>query len=122
VASLKTIYSLPALRELPVAANRRYPELLFAMDNPSAGGDKLNRVPKTVHQNDRSYQGFNFFDDKDQRLFEALARGEFNISGLQNKTLRPHLASKSSGQVSRLFKRLRLSGPIRKSAARARTT
>ena len=122
MASLKTTYSLPALRELLVAVNRCYRELLSAMDNPSASADKLNRVPKTVHQNDRSYQGFNFFDDKDQRLFEALARGEVNISGLQNKTLRPHLASKSSGQVSRLFKRLRLHGLIRKSAARARIT
>src|ERR1017187_6433144 len=47
-------------------------------------------------------------------LFEALARGEFNISGLHNKTLRPHLPDKSSGQVSRLLKRLRLHGFLKK--------
>lgn len=110
----KTIYSLPALRELLAAANRRYLEFLSTIDDPSAGIDKLNRVSKTVHNNDRSYPGFNFFDDDDQMLFEALARGEFNISGLHNKTLRPHLADKSSGQVSRLLKRLRLHGLIKK--------
>jgi len=111
---LKTVYSLPALRELLVAANRRYLEFLSTIDDPGAGIDKLNRVSRTVQQNERSYPGFNFFDDDDQMLFEALARGEFNISGLQNKTLRPHLPDKSSGQVSRLLKRLRLHGLIKK--------
>jgi hypothetical protein len=36
----------------------------------------------------RSYRGFNLFDAEDERLFEALARGEFNISGFQNNELR----------------------------------
>jgi hypothetical protein len=110
----KTIYSLPALRELLLAANRRYLEFLSTIDDPGVGIDRLNRICKTVHQNDRSYRGFNFFDEDDRRLFEALARGEFNISGLQNKTLRPHLRDQSSGQVSRLLKRLRLHGLARK--------
>lgn len=96
------------------AANRRYLEFLSTIDDPGAGIDKLNRLSKTVHNNDRSYPGFNFFDDDDQMLFDALARGEFNIGGLHNKTLRPHLADKSSGQVSRLLKRLRLHRLIKK--------
>jgi hypothetical protein len=41
-------------------------------------------------------------------------RGEFNISGLQNKTLRLHLPDLSSSQVSRLIKRLRTHGLIKK--------
>ena len=45
---------------------------------------------------------------------EALARGEFNLRGLQNKTLRAHLEEKTSGQISRLLKRPRLHGLIRK--------
>jgi hypothetical protein len=69
-AMVKTIYSLPALRELLEAANRRYLEFL-----------------------------------------SAILRGEFNINGLQNKTLRCHL---NSGQTSRLLKRLR-NGPGAKS-------
>ena len=42
------------------------------------------------------------------------ARGEFNISGLQNKTLRRYLPGKTSAQVSRLLKRMRLHGILKK--------
>ena len=47
-------------------------------------------------------------------MFRSIARGEFNISGLQNKTLRSFLKDKNSGQVSRLLKRLRVHGLIKK--------
>ena len=60
------------------------------------------------------YPGFNLFDPDDDTLFRAIVRGEFNISGLQNKTLRRHLPDKNSGQVSRLLKRLRIHGLIKK--------
>ncbi len=56
----------------------------------------------------RSYPGFNLFDADDDALFQAIIRGEFNISGLQNKSLRRFLPHLNSGQVSRLLKRLRL--------------
>ena len=84
----KTIYSLGALREVLGAANRRYLEFLSAIDDPSNGIDKLNKITRTVHEEARSYRGFNFFDQDDEALFLALARGEFTISGVQNKALR----------------------------------
>ena len=65
-------------------------------------------------QEDRSYPGFNLFDDEDETLFRSIARGEFNISGLQNKTLRRFLENKNSGQVSRLLKQLLVHGLIKK--------
>ncbi len=40
--------------------------------------------------------------------------GEFNISGFQNKNLRQRLPEKTSGQASRLLKRLRVHGRIKK--------
>src|ERR1700694_3549884 len=49
-----------------------------------------------------------------ETLLRAIARGEFNISGLNNKTLRRHLQDKNSGQVSRLLKRLRVHGMVKK--------
>ena len=110
----KTIYSLPALQELLVAANRRYLEFLSTIEDPRSGLDKLDKLSLRVREGDNSYPGFNFFDPEDQMLFEALTRGEYNISGLQNKTLRPHLRDKTSGQVSRLLKRLRMHGLIKK--------
>jgi hypothetical protein len=110
----KTIYSLPALRELLEAANRRYLEFLSTIEDSRNGRDKLDKLSQPVRKEGRSYPGFNLFDSDDDSLLRIIARGEFNISGLQNKTLRRFLHNKSSGQVSRLLKRLRLHGLIKK--------
>jgi len=110
----KTIYSLPALRELLEAANRRYLEFLSAIEDPRAGRNKLDKLSQTVEQQGRRYSGFNLFDPGDETLLCAIVRGEFNISGLQNKTLRRYLPDLNSGHVSRLLKRLRTHGLIKK--------
>ena len=49
-------------------------------------------------------------------MLEVIARGEFNISGFQNKRLRQFLPEMNSGQVSRLLKRLRVHGLIKKAS------
>jgi hypothetical protein len=108
----RTIYSLPALRELLRAANRRYLEFLSAIEDDTAGTDKLNKISRAVEENGRSYPGFNFFSDDDQELFESLLRAEFNMSGLQSRNLRRRLQGMTSGQISRLLKRLRVHGLI----------
>ena len=113
-AMQKTIYSLPALRELLQAANRRYLEFLSALEDPRNGRHKLDKLSQPVQHQGRSFPGFNFFDEDDDALFRTIARGEFNVAGMQNKTLRRSLADKSSHQVSRLLKRLRLHGLIKK--------
>jgi hypothetical protein len=110
----KSIYSLPALRDLLQAANRRYLEFLSALDDPTPGIDLLRKVSEPVRENDRSFPGLNFFSAQDQTLIETLARGEFNLRGFQNKSLRALLTQKTSAQVSRLLKRLRLHGLIKK--------
>lgn len=46
-------------------------------------------------------------------MLATLVRGEFNLRGLQNKTLRPHWHEKTSAQVSRPLKRLRLRGLLK---------
>jgi hypothetical protein len=112
----KSIYSLGPLREALVASNRRYLEFLSSIDDPHLGVDKLHKLTRTVQEGDRSYRGFNFFDEEHQQLLETIARGEFNISGLRNKSLRERLAHKTSGQISRLLKRLRVHGLIKKAA------
>lgn len=110
----KYIYSLPALGELLLAANRRYLDFISAIDDPSVGVKKLHKISKTIVDGERSYKGFNLFDDDDQLLFESIAAGEFTISGLQNKHLRSKLQGKTSAQISRTLKRLHLHGLIRK--------
>jgi hypothetical protein len=113
----KPIYSLPALRELLEAAQRRYLEFLPAIDDRRTGRNKLEKLSQPVEQEGRRYSGFNLFDADDEKLLCSLVRGEFNISGLQNKTLRHHLPEFSSGQVSRLIKRLRTPRSYQKSRA-----
>ena len=110
----KTIYSLPPLAELLSAANRRYLEFLSTIEDPRVGHHNIEKLSRTVRENLRSHRGFNFFDAQDQLLFETISRGEFNISGFQNKTLRRHLSHKTSPQVSRMLKRLRAHGLIKK--------
>lgn len=56
----KTIYSLPVLRELLSAANRRYLEFLSTIEDPRAGNDKLNKLSLPVEDNDRSFPRLQF--------------------------------------------------------------
>ena len=110
----KSSYSLAALRQLLAAAKRRYLEFLAALEDLRAGVDKLGKLSRTMRKNDRAYGGFNFFEEEHQTFFEVIARGEFHISGLKNRTLRRWLLGYSSGQVSRLLKRLRMHGLIKR--------
>jgi hypothetical protein len=110
----KTLYSLGALRELLAAANRRYLAFLSQLADPSAGVGKVERLAAPVRRDDRTYRGFNLFDPGDLALFIALARGEWQISGLQNSGLRRVLGGRAGPQVSRLLQRLRLHGLLRK--------
>ncbi len=111
----KTIYSLPVLRELMGAANRRYLEFISALDDPTSGLKDLLKISKRVRDpHQRSHRGFNLFDGDDLGLFEAIVAGELTISGFQNRHLRAMLPGKNSGQISRLLKCLRLHGLIMK--------
>jgi hypothetical protein len=110
----KSIYSLAPLRELLLAANRRYLEFISSIEDDRAGTDKLNKISRPIEDKDRSYRGFNFFDPDDEALFESLASGQFNISGFQNKDLRRRIRGKTTSQISRLMKRLRTHGLVKK--------
>ena len=109
----KSIYSLGVLAELLGAANRRYLEFLAALDQPGAGLREVRKISEPVRDKQRSLRGFNLFRDDDLALFQAIVKGEFAISGLRNRDLQQRLG-KSAAQVSRLLKRLRLHGLIKK--------
>ena len=110
----KGLYSLTPLRDLLSAANHRYLQFISAIDDMTADVKKVNKLSNRIVKNERSYKGFNFFSDEDQKLFEIISRGEFNISGFQNKDIRQYLTDKNSGQVSRILKRLHVHGLIKK--------
>jgi len=109
----KTIYSLPALQETLLAANRRYLKFISEVATPEVGVTKLHRLAETVKEQHHRYKGFNLFSEEDTCLFRTLLRGEFSISGFTNQDLRQH-TDKNSGQITRLLKRLRVHGLIKK--------
>jgi hypothetical protein len=110
----KSIYSLNVLAELMSASNRRYIDFISAIDDPSSAQKDIEKISKPVSDNNRSYRGFNLFDGDDLDLFQAVARGEFNISGVSNRRIRKHLADKTAHQISRMLKRLHMHGLIKK--------
>jgi len=115
-ASLKKgVYSLGMLKDNLMAANKRYLEFISALENKETGRKRLEKISSPRVENNRKYKGFNFFDPADLHVLAAIIRGEFNIRGFQNKDLQK-LHNLTSAQVSRLLKRLRVHGLIKKAA------
>jgi hypothetical protein len=110
----KTIHSLPALRESLFAANQRYLKFISSIATPEVGVEKLHQLTETKTQNNHRLKGFNLFSEEDTCLFRTLLQGEFFISGFTNKLLRQYLSDQSASQVTRLLKRLRAHGVIKK--------
>jgi hypothetical protein len=114
----KTIYSLPPLQDTLRAANQRYLKFISDLETPEVGVCKLQQLAETKVENAHRYKGFNLLAEEDTSFFRLLTRGEFFISGFTNQSLRHHLPYKSSSQVTRLLKRLRAHGLIKKVSRR----
>lgn len=110
----KGIYSLVPLKDIVFRSNGRYLEFISTLDDNRVGSVNLNKISKNVTEKNHTYKGFNFFNDDDQQIFLTIARGEFNIRGFQNKNLRTKLTEKTTSQICRIIKRLRVHGLIRK--------
>lgn len=110
----KNIYSLPALMEKMKSANTRYLHFISDILDPTVGINKLNKLSTPVIDNNHPYKGFNMFDEKDDLILRSIARGDFLIGGFDNKNLRRFLGGYSPNKISRVLKRLRLHGLIRK--------
>lgn len=114
ISLLQDLWTGGGADELLRAANRRYLEFLSSLDDWSAGLKNLDHVTRSVQKGTRTYGGFNPLRGEDRLLFKVLARGEFNISGFQNRVLRRCLGQLSGPQVCRLLKRLRTHGGVKK--------
>jgi predicted transcriptional regulator len=112
----KGIYSLGYLADTLKSVNRRYIEFISAFDSRDVGRKKLESIGRPVTENNRKYKGFNFFSEDDMTILLAILRGEFNISGFRNKNIKL-LLKMNAAKVSRLIKRLRVHGLIKKAAS-----
>jgi hypothetical protein len=110
----KTIHSLAPLQDLLRAANHRYLKFISNFETPEVGMHRLNQLTQTRVENQHRYKGFNLLAEEDTSLFRLLLRGEFTISGMTNRALRQLLPDMTSGQISRLLKRLRVHGLIKR--------
>jgi len=110
----KSIYNLPSLQDLLAASTRRYLEFISAIETPEVGVQLLQRLTQPVMEKNHSYKGFNLLAEADANLLRVLLRGEFTISGFSARDLRPFLADKTRGQISRIIKRLRVHGFLKK--------
>jgi len=110
----KNIYSLTLLALLFKASNKRYLEFISAFDNKEAGRKRLDKITKSKQENNRRYKGFNLFCDIDLSLLLTVLRGEYNIAGFRNKDIRMRLPRFNTGKISRLIKRLKVFGLIKK--------
>lgn len=115
----KSIYSLPFLRERAGNANRAYWDFLAGLDDPVEGAKKLDRLSQPAREHGRNYPGFNFFRNEHRELLETLAQADFLIDGCSNQDLRQRLHL-TTGQASRMLKRLRVHGLTKKLAHRYR--
>ena len=86
---------------------------LSAVEDPGAGIRTVERVARPARAHGRSHRGLNLFHGDDPDLLVALVRGELTITGLRNRDLRRRLG-KNGSQVSRMLKRLRVHGLIKK--------
>jgi len=114
ISMRKTIYSLPTLLALLRAANHRYLAFVSLIETPEAGVTTLEHITESRSENNHTYKGFNPLADDDATLFRVLLREEFCISGLSSRSLRRILVNKTAGQITRLLKRLRVHGLIKK--------
>ncbi len=110
----KNIYSLGLLQEHLMAANRRYLEFISTIEDHNVGKNNLKKFTQPAVENNRTYKGFNVFDEKDHAVLNAILRGEFNINGFRSKNIKKYLANKSSSEITRILKRLNLHGLIKK--------
>lgn len=111
----KNIYSLSFLSENLKASNKRYLEFISAFDNKEVVRKRLEKVTSSKSESNRNYKDFNFFSKDDLTILSAIIRGEFNINGFRNKNLQKLLGFTGS-KISRLIKRLRVHGLIKKAS------
>jgi hypothetical protein len=116
----KYIYSLEHVIRIGKAAIKRYLDYISKMEDNSTGLEELRQLTERKTENDRNYKGLNPLNTEDSTILHALVNRSFIISGFTNKSLKLALSQKlqftiwNTGKVSRLIKRLRVFGLVKK--------
>jgi hypothetical protein len=111
----KSIYSVRDLAQLMRAGIQRYSQWLASLREHTAGQQEATRLGRPAHDaQGRSYRGFNPFLEEDEQVLQTLLRGEHALAGVTARRLRCLLPGWTRGRISRLLRRFRLHGLLRK--------
>jgi hypothetical protein len=110
--------------EVARAANERYLSALAVVDQAQASVKILNRVHQAARLGPRRHRGLNLLRAEEQKLFQAVLRGEHHVNGFRNRDIQAVLFStpvkqageqrRRTAQVSRLLHLLRAHGLVAK--------
>jgi hypothetical protein len=115
----KSIYSTGHLVRIAKAVTKRYVDFLSKMEDNSKSVQQLRDITERKTENQKNYKGFNPLNRYDSILFEILLNGAFIANGFTNKKIKLALVDRlnqkwNTAKVSRLFKRLRVFGLIKR--------
>lgn len=111
----KSLSSLEPLRAVMANALRRYLDWLATLTDTSPGLVEVDRLAESKRdEKQRSYRGFNLLRTFERQILCTIASGKFAAAGLSHRRLKGLLGDLSPGQLSRLIKRLRVHGLLKK--------
>jgi hypothetical protein len=83
----KGVANFYAYRSVACAANERYLNALAVVDFPSATAKQLDSVCRPARFHQRRRRGLNLLHPEEQRLFQAVLRGDWRLRGFRNRDL-----------------------------------
>ena len=116
----KRLQSLPQLRQIGFAANRRLLDVQTISQDCALGEAAFRAVNQPIQVEDQRVSGLRYAEERVQALLAALLMFVFTVNGFAAKDLRPKLAALlglapeklSPGRLTYELRRLRLHGLI----------
>ena len=87
----KSICNLYRYIEVSKSITQRYIEALPKIDTNTVALKEIKNISKGTIKKERKYSGFNILNEDTLKLFTAISRGEYLISGFYNKNIRKEI-------------------------------
>ena len=116
----KSIANLYRYAEISKAANKRFLDSMQNIIPVKSLEKEINRLCSCMKVNGKTVTGFNVWEPDTFLLLETISQGKYLIKGFTNRDIRAELFStkpdtkKQSGKTSRLLRKLREHGMIKK--------
>lgn len=121
---IKRVTAMYRFAEVALCANKRYLDMLAAVDDPSAAYHALDKLCEQARLGKQRKRALNPLRNQDRKLFEAVMKGEHTIQGFRHADVAAHLGirfskdpiikRRQSARVSRRIQLLRAHNLIAK--------